>query len=232
MQPRMPQPFISCVVCAFNEDKTIGATLAALQDIPYIAEVIVVDDGSTDATAAIVRSHPTYRLISLPENRGKSYALAQGMGAARQSHIMILDADLIGLTTRDIEDLIAPIRNGHAHIAISLRKNSLLFYRLIGLDFVSGERIFPRSLIENHLHTIAQLPRFGFEVYLNRFIITQQLSIAVVSWQRVFNNRKINKVGWWRGIRAECGMIRDALRVISPGETLMQHYRLLRLTKK
>ncbi|HWE18253.1 MAG TPA: glycosyltransferase, partial [Hyphomicrobiaceae bacterium] len=96
---------------------------------PLLAEVIVVDDGSSDGTADIVRSFPSVQLISLPERRGKSGAFAEGVRAARHEFIMHLDADLKHLTVANITALAEPVLSGRYGMSISVRKNSLAIYR-------------------------------------------------------------------------------------------------------
>ncbi len=69
---------ISCIICAFNEAPRIAGVLAVASAHPLLHEVIVVDDGSTDNTAEIVKRFPLVRLISSQVNRGKSIAMATG----------------------------------------------------------------------------------------------------------------------------------------------------------
>jgi dolichyl-phosphate beta-glucosyltransferase len=93
---------ISIVIAAFNEEKRIGQSLGKIHD--YLRErqcdyeIIVVDDGSSDRTAALVRelsgSFPGLRSISYKKNRGKGYALRAGVLASRGSLVLVSDADL------------------------------------------------------------------------------------------------------------------------------------------
>ena len=131
---------ISCVVCAYNEAERIEAVLGAVVGHSDVSEVVVVDDGSTDGTEAVLRARSDIRLVSYAPNRGKTHALAQGIAAADGDYILLLDADLAGLDSRDLDALVAPVVDGRADVAMSLRANSLRLYRMIGLDFVSGER--------------------------------------------------------------------------------------------
>jgi glycosyltransferase involved in cell wall biosynthesis len=194
---------------------------------PLLDEVIVVDDGSTDDTAKIVRSFPSVRLIPHAENLGKSRALATGIRAAKNNYIMHLDADLKYLTAANITQLAEPVLSGPCDMSISVRKNSLAIYRWLGLDFVSGERVMAKKIVEERLADIEKLPRFGVEVFMNRCIIKQRLKIAIVRFENVINTRKREKMGWWRGTYAEWKTALDVLKVVSPFEIVLQNYRML-----
>ncbi len=224
-------PGISCIICAFNEERTIGGLLSALTALPILKEIIVVDDGSTDRTAQIVRNHDRVVLVRHRPNRGKSAAVATGIAAAHHDLVMLLDADLVGVSARDIERLAMPVLSGAADVTLSLRGNSLSVYRLMGLDFVSGERVFPRAMLADRLDEIAGLPSFGFEAYFNRLLLERHLRIQVVYWKTVFNSRKAEKIGLWKGTVADIEMVADICRFIPPWEIVAQNYKLLSLTR-
>jgi dolichyl-phosphate beta-glucosyltransferase len=96
----VPPPELSVVIPAFNEARRLGPTLDRVA--AYLAgrgvghEIVVVDDGSTDATAALVRSHPApgLRLVEQGENRGKGAALRRGVAESRGERVLLCDADL------------------------------------------------------------------------------------------------------------------------------------------
>jgi hypothetical protein len=115
---------------------------------------------------------------------------------------------------------------------MTLRRNSLALYRWIGLDFVSGERIIPTWLVSESVETMARLPRWGAEVFINGLIVRERMPIAVVDWPGVLNIRKYRKVGRWRGLVAELEMIRDALRVLSARGVVRQNLVLLKLARR
>ena len=224
-----PLKGISCVVCAYNEADRIENILDVIVGHPALAEVIVVNDGSTDATGAMLRRYPAVLALSHTPNRGKTYALSRGIAAARCEHIMLLDADLAGVAAADIDALAAPVMRGEADVSISLRSNSLWVYRRFGLDFVSGERVVPRRLLEGAVETMQRLPRWGGEVFMNEIFIRTGSRIAVVKWPRVYNIRKYAKRGFWRGALAEAKMIADATEVLTPVGLARQYFGLLRL---
>src|SRR5665213_348961 len=125
---------ISCLVCAYNEADRIRHILDAVYRHPMLYEIIVVNDGSTDDTAAMLANYPEIRVLSYSPNRGKTYALTQGMAAAGGDYLMMLDADLAGVTPADVEALARPVASGWTDVSISLRANSLRLYQALGLD--------------------------------------------------------------------------------------------------
>ncbi len=122
--------------------------------------------------------------------------------------------------------------NGWTDVSISLRANSLLVYQMVGLDFVSGERVIPAWLVADALTAMQQLPRWGGEAFINDRICREKLSIAVVKWPAVYNIRKYQKVGFWRGVFAELAMVGDAFRVLNPLGAVRQNLKLLSLIKR
>lgn len=227
----LPKASLSAIVCAYNEANRINRVLDTIADHPLFGEIIVVDDGSTDTTAAQVRAFPQVTLISYPENQGKTYALARGIAAARCDHLMLLDADLAGMGHQDIESLARPVLTGRADVSLSLRRNSLGLYRAMGLDFVSGERVLPRSLLAGEVDEMMLLPRWGGEVFINQRIIEHGLRVSVVDWRNVSHTPKQQKVGAWQGVIGELGMIGDALRLLTPLGVLRQNVALLKLVQ-
>ena len=122
-----PERAVTVVVPAYNEAARIPATLERLRSDAAalgILEVIVVDDGSADATAGIVQAQvtddlPAIRLIRLSENSGKGAAVKAGVAEARGDYVIFLDADLSASPTA-IPRAVAAVRAGAA-IAIGTR---------------------------------------------------------------------------------------------------------------
>ncbi len=213
---------ITCIIPAYNEAARIGDVLTSVVGHPLIDEVIVVDDGSVDATSQVVTAIAGVRLITLPQNRGKTAALAQAIAEARGTLLLLVDADLIGLSAADLTALIEPVLSGQASLSISLRQNAPWLWRRIGLDYISGERVLPKSLIEPKLAALTALPKFGFEVFLNELCIANAEPIAVVRWPAVVSPMKGAKYGPWAGVQADVRMIGDLFRTVSPTRLLRQ----------
>ncbi len=103
-QHKHPLPPVSILVAAYNEESSLAGTLDTLlrQEYHSPVEIIVIDDGSTDRTAAIVKdimgqTHPhphfTLQLVRVPKNNGKANALNTGLKQAKHDLIVTVDAD-------------------------------------------------------------------------------------------------------------------------------------------
>ncbi len=127
--------YLSVVVPAYNEEKRIGFSLFRikeyLQSRHLSAEIILVDDGSTDRTAEVSREimegYPDFRVITLPQNRGKGAAVRAGMLQARGELVLFTDADL-STPIEELEKFLPLIREGY--------------------DLVIGCRALPESIIK------------------------------------------------------------------------------------
>ena len=117
---------ISVVIPAYNEEKRLGSTLERI--LSYMAEaghdceIVVVDDGSSDGTAAVAGSFSCrgVRTLRSLSNRGKGHAVRSGMLEAGKSHVLFSDADL-STPIEEVEKLAAPVLAGRAQIAFGSR---------------------------------------------------------------------------------------------------------------
>ena len=220
---------VTVLIPAYNEAARIANVLAAVTGHPGVGEVLVVDDCSADGTAEVAAAVPGVTVLRQLKNGGKTKALSAGLQVAKGDLIALIDADLIGLTGADLAALIAPVREGRAQMSISLRGNAPLPWRWIGLDYISGERVLLRSLLLQAMAGVETLPRFGFEVHLNRMILARGLPIAVVPWPGVSSPIKARKYGLMAGVKGDIGMIADMMRTVPPLELAGQIIGLRRL---
>jgi glycosyltransferase involved in cell wall biosynthesis len=112
-----PTSHVAAVVPARNEARRIAATVAALKRIPRVGEVIVVDDGSADDTAAAAEGAGA-RVVRLPRNEGKGRALDAGVAATDADVFLLADADLEE-SASNLGVLIEAVVTGKTDLAIA-----------------------------------------------------------------------------------------------------------------
>ena len=185
---------LSIIIPAFNEESRLPGTIKALKR--YLAtlefgflEVVVVDDGSRDGTAALVEraaaTWPALRLLKNPGNRGKGYSVRNGMLAAKGDWVLFSDADL-STPIEELEKLLAAVDRECADAAIGSRAldrslvsvhqsafrefsgrffNLLmrLVVRLPFLDTQCGFKVFRREAARE-IFSRVRIDGFGFDV--------------------------------------------------------------------
>ena len=133
---------VSVVIPAYNEADRVGATVAAAMELPGVDVVVVVDDGSRDATAAVAREAGA-RTLRYGRNHGKAMAMMVGARevaeldrrrrpAGGPRHLLFLDADL-GPTAACAGPLIGPVAAGEADMTIAVFASRV---KLAGHGFV------------------------------------------------------------------------------------------------
>ncbi|HBG16405.1 MAG TPA: glycosyl transferase family 2, partial [Firmicutes bacterium] len=178
-----------------------------------ISQVIVVSDGSTDRTAEVAREMGA-EVITLPSNRGKGAAVMAGVQASTAEVILLLDADLMGLTPHHISDLISPIINQDAIMTIGFftagRISTDLSQQVT--PFLNGQRAVRRELFEslpNLDHT-----KYGIEVVLSRFARVHQCKVVWVNLPNLSQVMKEEKMGFYRGFIARLRMYWQIIKVL------------------
>ena len=127
---------ISVIIPAFNEADRIGATVCALRESLPDAEIIVVDDGSTDCSADIVARFPNVKLLRHPNNRGTGAALKTGIRAASSDIVVMTDGDGT-YPNHEIPRLLAELKSCDMVIgARTSEQGSLRFLRTPAKTFI------------------------------------------------------------------------------------------------
>jgi len=219
------QRSISIIIPAYNEEKRLPASLAAVRE--YLgrsswdfAEVVVVDDGSRDRTVDVARAAGV-RVLQNPGNRGKGYSVKHGALEASGGWVLFTDADL-SAPIEDLEKLWGAAERSQAQVAIGSRAvdRSLVgvhqpllrelvgrFFNLVmrmvtGLPFRDTQCGF--KLIEasaaRQVFSRQRLDGFGFDVEV--LYIAQSLNYRCLEVAVRWNNVEGTKVSNWRGMLA------------------------------
>jgi len=210
---------ISFLIPAFNEASTIGEVLERIAALDLVAQVIVVDDGSTDRTAEIAESHGA--TVIRQANAGKGSAIRAAIGAIEGEIAVIQDADM-EYDPAEVPELIEPIVRGHADVVYGSRlrggkpQRAYLFWHLVGNRFLSlltsvlynttlsdmetGYKAFRADVLRSlDLHE----NRFGIEPEITAKICKRKLRIyelPISYYGRTFEEGK--KITWRDGFRA------------------------------
>lgn len=229
---------LSVVVPAYYEEERITATIARLRsDLAAIAgdgglEIVVVDDGSTDGTAAAARSGGADQVVVQPQNRGKGAAVRAGMMAARGRTIAFTDADL-AYAPEQLERLLAEVEDGwdvvvgnrHHQDTTTVVKapwirevggriiNRFTYAVLLGhhRDTQCGIKAF-RSDVARLLFSKARIDGFAFDVEIFHLVERYHLSLTEVPVSVENSDQSTVHVA-----RDASRLLRDLLRVLRGG---------------
>jgi len=227
---------LSIVIPAYNEERRLPSTLDVILDwldagSYHDAELLIVDDGSTDGTAGIVenraRAEPRLRLLRNPGNRGKGYAVRHGMLEAKGDWILSSDADL-SAPIDQLPKLFAAAEQQDAAIAIGSRAldRSLIGVRqsqwremsgivfngvmrlITGLPFADtqcGFKIF-RCDAACRVFKLQRLDGFSFDV--EDLFIAHTLGIPAIEVPVRWNNVEGTRVSLLHGIASFFDLLR------------------------
>jgi glycosyltransferase involved in cell wall biosynthesis len=146
--PDRAAQLVSVIVPVFNEATTVEQLLRRVEDLPFRSEIIVVDDGSDDGTAAVIERLQEDGLVGLQvitheHNRGKGAAVRTGIGASRGDVVVIQDADL-EYDPHDLPRVVNPVLDGYADAVYGSRlrgggepQRAHLFWHYAGNRFLS-----------------------------------------------------------------------------------------------
>jgi len=226
----MAPPRYSFIVPAYNEAERLGTSLDRMQryvaESRWDAEIIVVNDGSRDETAAVVKEfasrNPMIRLIENPGNRGKGYSVRHGMMTASGDFLLFTDADLSS-PIEEAPKLFAPIESGAADVTIGSRylqselqtrkqpvhrrmlgrAFNFALRMILGLSYVDtqcGFKAFSRNAV-NTIFPEMKIERWGFDPEI--LFLAQRYGLRVAEVP----------VSWAHDHRSKISPIRDGTRM-------------------
>jgi len=222
---------ISVVIAAYNEAPRISNVLDIITKHPLIDEVIVVNDGSTDTTSAVIKKFDVI-LIENIKNLGKTLSVKKGIEKSKNSIIILLDADLIGLTDDSINKLTEPVLNHQVDWTLSLRDNSFKIMKLMKVDWMSGERVVPKNLLLDPLIWSKPNIGYGLETLMNKSLLDKNKTFLAVRLHNVSDTNKANKIGFFKGWSADFKMIGQISKVMPLHKFLWQFIIMSNLNKK
>ena len=220
----MPDACLAVVVPCFNEVATVRGLLERVLASPHVAEIVVVDDGSTDGTRDILRSfegHPVIRVVLQPFNQGKGAALRRGFEEVTAPYVVIQDADL-EYDPAEYSRLLEPLLDGRADVVYGSRflpvgAHRVLYYwhsvgnRLLTKasnmatnlnlsDMETCYKVFRREVVQS---LDLRESRFGFEPEVTARVAEGRWKVYEVGISydgRTYAEGK--KIGWRDGVRA------------------------------
>jgi 2-polyprenyl-3-methyl-5-hydroxy-6-metoxy-1,4-benzoquinol methylase len=220
---------LSVVMPCYNEAGTVVEVLGAVLRSPYVAEVVVVDDGSTDGTLERVLTvdDPRIRVFEQPVNLGKGAALRRGFQEVTADFVIVQDADL-EYDPAEYGEMLAPLLDGSADVVYGSRflgvgaHRVLYYWHSVGnrfltttsnmltnlnlTDMESCYKAFRREVIQS---IDIQEDRFGFEPEITAKVAKAGYRIFEVGISysgRTYEEGK--KIGWRDGVRAFYSIVR------------------------
>jgi glycosyltransferase involved in cell wall biosynthesis len=183
---------LAIVIPAFNEEGGIAKVLAELTQVVPDAQIIVVDDGSSDNTAQEISRFPTVECIRHPFNRGYGASLRTGMLAATREYVAWFDADnehrtsdLLAMYQLIREKRLAAVIGQRSNVSASLvralgkfviRSVGRTFDLKVGSDLNCGLRIFRRDVISAYLSLLPQ--RYSASLTTTMLLVERRYPIA------------------------------------------------------
>jgi glycosyltransferase involved in cell wall biosynthesis len=217
---------VSVLMPVYNEEATVGTVIRRVLALgSLIKEIIVVDDGSSDRTGAIVQSiadrNPVVRYVRQPANRGKTAAIQRALQEASGEIVIVQDADL-EYDPSEIPAVIEPILSGHADVVYGSRflvrraARVLYFYHYLAnsaLTFLSN-LLTNRNMTD--IETCYKAFRagvvkpleltsrgFGMEVEITALVShtrARTYEVPISYYGRSYEEGK--KIGYWDGVMA------------------------------
>lgn len=194
---------ISAIICAYNEEKTVGNVLSSVAESNVFDEIIVVNDGSTDRTGKIIED---YRKIigvidiHLRQNKGKGYAMASGIEQAKYDIVTFIDADLSCQGVDHIDQIIKPLLWRETDMTLGYTTVNIFDREINPMKILTGERALFREDILPLLPRMKE-SRFGVEMLLYMYYRSKGLKMDFIHMQNLRHLTKYEKSPFFTATR-------------------------------
>lgn len=196
---------ITAIIAAYNEEKTIENVLRQVKEVKLVNKIIVISDGSKDRTAEIARGLGV-EVIELKENIGKGGALKKGIDICTSDVILLLDADLVGLTSDHVRKLLAPVLQGSVDMTIGIfdkGRPCIDFVQRV-TPYLSGQRAIRRYILDGI--TNIDKTRYGVEAAVTQYVKENKVETKQVSLLNLTHVMKEEKFGFMEGFKERIKM--------------------------
>ncbi len=216
MDNQTDNPKVTAIVPIYNESERIGKVLTILSSYSGFAEVLVIDDGSTDDSEKIVSDFSKVKYFKQPTNQGKAKAMDKGVSLAKTDIVFFCDGDVKGLKHEMIDQIIAPVVTGRVDMFIAMRNRKIYFlHKLVLLvPLLGGERALTKVLWQKVPNFYKQ--KFRIEAGLNFYAKYYGHGFDIKLFRGLSQTIKEKKYGYWSGFKKRLSMTFDiTLAVIS-----------------
>jgi len=205
---------VSAVIPAHNEEDRIGAVISVLRQVDKIDEILVVDDGSEDNTFQAAFDSGA-SVLKMQANGGKASAMCAGAAAAAGDIIMFVDADLSGLLTEHVINLLEPVLNHGADMSVGIFSSGRVSTDMA--QFVapqlSGQRVLKREVFLRVADGMEDAG-YGIESVITKYSKKEEWNVEVVEFNGVSQVTKEEKLGFSKGAVARLKMYSDIIKTI------------------
>lgn len=209
---------VGLVIPAWNEENNIALVLNNVGLVDWLAQIVVVNDGSTDNTLKVAQAcaseYPRMEVEHLPENQGKGAAMLAGMQALTPEieTVIFVDADLIGLTPEHLAILYEPIEKKQCEMTVAIfrhgRWRTDMSQRFA--PNLNGQRCLPLKAAEQALAPLAE-SGYGVEIGLTLYARRNKWRVKYVGWDGMTHDMKEGKLGLREGYKVRGAMYRQIL---------------------
>ena len=175
---------VTAILPFYNEQKTLLIVLKAFAGAKNIDQIILVNDGSRDDSLRIAKeflkaqADPRFALINCRSNHGKAAAVGKGLDRANNEIILLYDADMKHANSDTIERMMTDFVNHDDQLLIAAVTDKPAIFKWRFLDFLSGERMFYKSVLTPYRRLLNDDLGYGLEILINYLHRKQKVRLS------------------------------------------------------